>query len=58
MNSAPPSPPGVFGYSHMDFEVDRDTGPAGEPSLVDMTVKAIQILRKNPHGFFLMVECE
>ncbi|XP_045592055.1 alkaline phosphatase isoform X2 [Procambarus clarkii] len=47
---------GVFGYSHLDFEVDRNKGPTGDPSLAEMTVKAIQILRKNPHGFFLMVE--
>ncbi|ROT76350.1 Alkaline phosphatase, tissue-nonspecific isozyme [Penaeus vannamei] len=47
---------GIFGYSHLDFEVDRNKGPTGDPSLVEMTVKAIQILRKNPHGFFLMVE--
>ncbi|XP_050712963.1 alkaline phosphatase-like isoform X1 [Eriocheir sinensis] len=47
---------GIFGYSHLDFEVDRNKGPLGDPSLVEMTVKAIQILRKNPHGFFLMVE--
>ncbi|XP_045111600.1 alkaline phosphatase-like isoform X1 [Portunus trituberculatus] len=47
---------GIFGYSHLDFEVDRNKGPLGDPSLVEMTVKAIQILRKNPRGFFLMVE--
>ncbi|KAK4318054.1 hypothetical protein Pmani_010929 [Petrolisthes manimaculis] len=49
---------GIFGYSHLDFEVDRNKGPSGDPSLAEMTVKAIQILRKNPHGFFLMVEGE
>ena len=53
-----PLPSGLFGYSHLDFEVDRNKGPLGDPSLVEMTVKAIQILRKNPHGFFLMVEGE
>ncbi|CAL4094222.1 unnamed protein product [Meganyctiphanes norvegica] len=47
---------GLFGYSHLDFEVDRNKGPSGDPSLAEMTVKAIQILKKNPHGFFLMVE--
>ncbi|XP_066973442.1 alkaline phosphatase-like isoform X1 [Macrobrachium rosenbergii] len=47
---------GIFGYSHLDFEVDRNKGPSGDPSLAEMTVKAIQILSKNPHGFFLMVE--
>ncbi|ROT69520.1 alkaline phosphate [Penaeus vannamei] len=48
--------PGIFGYSHLDFEVDRNKGPSGDPSLMEMTMKAIQILRKNPHGYFLMVE--
>ncbi|XP_076047440.1 alkaline phosphatase, tissue-nonspecific isozyme-like [Oratosquilla oratoria] len=47
---------GLFGYSHLDFEMDRNKGPSGDPSLSEMTTKAIQILRKNPHGFFLMVE--
>jgi alkaline phosphatase len=32
----------------------KDTG--GEPSLTEMTEKAIQILKKNPKGYFLMVE--
>ncbi|XP_064099757.1 alkaline phosphatase-like [Macrobrachium nipponense] len=47
---------GLFGYSHLDFEVDRNRGPSGDPSLAEMTAKAIQILKKNPHGFLLMVE--
>ena len=46
----------MFGYSHLDFEVDRDKGSGGDPSLLEMTVKAIQILQKNSKGFFLMVE--
>ncbi len=39
---------------HMSYELDRD--PTVEPSLAQMTVKAIEILSKNPKGFFLMVE--
>jgi alkaline phosphatase len=39
---------------HMSYELDRD--PAKEPSLAQMTVKAIDILSKNPNGYFLMVE--
>ena len=39
---------------HMSFELDRD--PAKEPSLAQMTTKAIDILSKNPNGYFLMVE--
>lgn len=33
---------------------DRNTGPQGMPSLLEMTEKAIQILRKNPNGYLLM----
>lgn len=40
----------------MEFEADRDTGPMGDPSLQDMTKKAISILEKNSRGFFLFVE--
>ncbi|XP_076036410.1 uncharacterized protein LOC143022195 [Oratosquilla oratoria] len=47
---------GLFGYSHLDFEEDRNKSPSGDPSISEMTLKALQILRKNPHGFFLMVE--
>ena len=47
---------GLFERSHMRFEHDRDGDAAGEPSLSDMTVKAIEILSKNENGFFLMVE--
>ena len=38
----------------MSHDIDRD--PAAEPSLSEMTQKAISILSKNPKGFFLMVE--
>lgn len=47
---------GLFSYSHMDFEADRDPGPTGDPSLADMTRSALSILLKNPKGFFLFVE--
>ncbi|XP_061188266.1 alkaline phosphatase-like [Saccostrea echinata] len=50
---------GLFESSHMNFEIDR-TDPhyekAGEPHIKDMTEKAIQILSKNPKGYFLLVE--
>ena len=39
---------------HMSYELDRD--PAKEPSLSQMTVKAIDALAKNTNGYFLMVE--
>ena len=40
----------------MNYETDRANDGAGEPSLAEMTEKAIRILEKNPMGFFLMVE--
>ncbi|OWF39849.1 alkaline phosphatase, tissue-nonspecific isozyme-like isoform X2 [Mizuhopecten yessoensis] len=47
---------GLFAPSHMQYEMERDDGPQGEPSLTEMTTKAIKILQKNDKGFFLMVE--
>ncbi|XP_066581902.1 alkaline phosphatase-like [Prorops nasuta] len=47
---------GLFAYSHMDFDVDRNTNGTGDPSLAEMAVKALRILAKNPKGFFLFVE--
>ncbi len=47
---------GLFEPSHMQYETDRDTAPAGEPSLAAMTEKAIDVLARNDHGFVLMVE--
>lgn len=40
----------------MAYELDRDNNT--DPSIVEMTEKAIQILRRNPNGFFLFVEDE
>lgn len=40
--------------SHMSYELDRD--PAKQPSLAEMTSKAIDILSQDPDGYFLMVE--
>lgn len=47
---------GLFNKSHMRFDADRKTKKIKEPSLSEMTDKAIQVLAKNPKGFFLMVE--
>ncbi|HMR33320.1 MAG TPA: alkaline phosphatase [Geminicoccaceae bacterium] len=47
---------GLFETSHMEYEADRAKDKGGEPSLAEMTVKAIDILKKNPQGFVLMVE--
>lgn len=40
----------------MDFETDRDKGDDGDPSLSEMTIKALDILNKNQKGYFLFVE--
>lgn len=47
---------GLFEPSHMQYEADRKDGAGDEPSLAEMTVKAIEILKKNENGFILMVE--
>jgi alkaline phosphatase len=44
----------LFGNKHMDNDMDRD--PAKQPSLSEMTRKAIETLSKNESGFCLMVE--
>ncbi|KAK7094251.1 hypothetical protein V1264_007897 [Littorina saxatilis] len=46
----------LFNPSHMQYEADRKKDKGGEPSLAEMTRKAIQILKKNNKGFFLLVE--
>lgn len=47
---------GLFNMSQMEFEYDRVNKKLDEPSLTDMTTKAIDILSQNKKGFFLMVE--
>ncbi len=47
---------GLFNESHMHYEADRKNDILGEPSLREMTSKAIDILDNNEEGFFLMVE--
>ena len=46
----------LFNESHVQYEADRGNDVAGEPSLTEQTVAAIDILDNNPEGFFLMVE--
>jgi alkaline phosphatase len=47
---------GLFEPSHLRYELERAEDRAGEPSLTEMTDKAIRILRRGSRGFFLMVE--
>jgi alkaline phosphatase len=44
----------ALSQGHMSYDADRDA--TKEPSLAQMTTKAIDVLAKNPNGFFLMVE--
>ncbi len=47
---------GLFEPSHMQYEADRAGDKASEPSLTEMTEKAIKILQQNRRGFYLHVE--
>ncbi|NRR33957.1 alkaline phosphatase [Oxalobacteraceae bacterium] len=47
--------------SHLEYELDRTATPplgegASQPSLAEMTVKAMDLLAANKDGYFLMVE--
>ncbi|WP_151718437.1 alkaline phosphatase [Gemmobacter serpentinus] len=46
----------LFNRSHMQYEADRAKDAGGEPSLAEMSVKALDVLAKNEDGFLLMVE--
>ncbi|XP_065496015.1 intestinal-type alkaline phosphatase-like [Caloenas nicobarica] len=45
---------GLFEPKDMKYELNRNAST--DPSIVEMTEKAIRILRRNPNGFFLFVE--
>lgn len=49
---------GLFDASHMHYEHDRQLGKdkLGEPSLGEMTAKALDVLEHHQQGYFLMVE--
>ncbi|PMQ06825.1 Alkaline phosphatase H [Dyella sp. AD56] len=47
---------GLFNSSHLNFEHERVNDKLDEPSLAEMTTSAIDVLKQNPKGFFLMVE--
>lgn len=51
---------GLFERSHMEYEFDRPADLGGEPSIKDLTVKAISLLeaatRRRSQGYFLHVE--
>lgn len=45
---------GLFAEGHMSFEIDRD--PAREPSLREMTEKALDVLGREGRSYFCMIE--
>jgi alkaline phosphatase len=47
---------GLFAASHMEADIDRAEFASTQPSLAEMTGKAIDLLSHNRRGFFLMVE--
>ena len=48
---------GLFERSHMEYEADRLNDVGGEPSLSELSVKAIDLLERDEGpGYFLMVE--
>ncbi|XP_061717662.1 alkaline phosphatase isoform X1 [Cydia pomonella] len=47
---------GIFANGHMAYEFERNHGPEGMPSISEMVEAAIKVLRRNPNGYFLMVE--
>lgn len=47
---------GLFAADAMAYDLDRAETAPEEPSIEEMTKKAIETLNKNKNGFFLMVE--
>ena len=48
---------GLFAEQHMDYEIDRiQQNPKTQPSLAEMTTKALDLLEEADEPFFLLVE--
>ncbi|XP_015115927.1 alkaline phosphatase, tissue-nonspecific isozyme isoform X2 [Diachasma alloeum] len=47
---------GIFANGHISMDWNRNTGPAGQPSLEEMTKMAVRVLQKEKKGFLLVVE--
>lgn len=47
---------GMFSNDAMAMDMDRAVNAPTQPSLAEMTAKAIDLLSRNPNGFILMVE--
>ena len=46
----------LFNSSHMQYNADRLKDVGGEPTVTEMTEGALEVLKKNDKGYFLMVE--
>lgn len=46
---------GIFSPNHLPYHAVRETSDGGTPSLANMTLQAIKMLRRNKNGFLLMV---
>ncbi|XP_076293665.1 alkaline phosphatase [Lasioglossum baleicum] len=47
---------GVFANGHISMDWNRDKSPKGQPSLEEMTVAALKILKRSKKGYLLVVE--
>lgn len=47
---------GLFSYDYMSYKTDREELNSEEPSLKEMTSKALDLLAEDPDGFFMMSE--
>lgn len=47
---------GLFAPEHLPYEVERPVLGQGVPTLAEMATAAVDVLSKNPNGYFLMVE--
>jgi len=48
---------GLFADSDMDYDIDRDVSPLGQPALSYMAEAAITLLQqRHPGGYFLLIE--
>jgi alkaline phosphatase len=56
LNAASPKLWGMFADDSLAYDLDRKSLSPDEPSLSEMTGKAMEVLSKNPKGFFLFVE--
>lgn len=47
---------GLFADNHLEAEIDREEFAPQQPTLEEMTRKALEFLSPDPEGFFLLVE--